>query len=101
MTKTKTSGMTMKIVRCVLSTVVIMNRDDERRGHDRPGPREAEVRVEPVEDVTHHGLELADDRDGVDDHRTGSKPPWLHGLQRSSRHAASALPRMRPCRRSA
>ena len=29
---------------------------------------------------------------------TSSTPPRLHGLQRSSRQAASALPRSRPCR---
>ena len=50
--------------------------DDDRRGDDRPGPAQAEVRVEPVENVTHHVLELADDRDRVEDrvkdHRTGS-----------------------------
>src|SRR5205085_7562974 len=57
--------------------------------------------VEEVEHVTHHGLELADEGDRVEDHRTGSKPPWLHGLQRSSRQPARALPRTRPWRRSA
>src|SRR6201987_540594 len=69
--------------------------------HDRPRPGEAGVVVEPVENVLHHGLELADDRDRVEDHRTGSKPPWLQGLQRSRRQPARRLPRTRPWRRSA
>ena len=32
---------------------------------------------------------------------TGSKPPWLNGLQRSSRHAASTSPRSMPYSRIA
>ena len=35
-----------------------------------------------------------------DDHGW-STPPWLHGLQRSSRHAVFAEPLIRPCLRSA
>src|SRR4029079_5972914 len=73
----------------------------DRRTDARPRPRQAETRVEPAQDVLHHRLELADDRDRVEDHRTGSKPPWLQGLQRSSRQPASRLPRTRPWRRSA
>src|SRR6185437_2205026 len=72
---------------------------DDRRGHDRPGPRQADVRVEEVEDVLHHVLELAEDGDRGDDHRTGSNPPRLHGLHRSSRQPARALPLTRPWRR--
>ena len=34
-------------------------------------------------------------------HRTGSKPPRLHGLQRSSRQPARTLPRTRPVLRTA
>ena len=33
--------------------------------------------------------------------RTWSTPPWLHGLQRSSRNAASPAPRTTPCRSTA
>jgi hypothetical protein len=60
--------------------------------------------MEEVEDVLHHGLDLTEDRDrGYEEmcHRTGSWPPWLHGLQRRRRQPASAEPLMSPCLRTA
>src|SRR5262249_10924663 len=69
--------------------------------HDRPGPGQPDAVVEPVENVVHHGLELADERNGEEHHRAGSTPPRLHGLPRSSRQPARTLPFTRPWRRSA
>ena len=65
---------------------------------------EMTARVEEVENVLHHGLELAEDRDrGYEEvrHRTGSWPPWLHGLQRKRRQPASAEPLKSPYLRTA
>src|SRR5437764_1412312 len=83
--------------------------DDDGQRDDREAPREAGRVVEEHE----HVIEDVDQRlDGVGDreevHRlgsrrrnrrwasTGSKPPWLNGLQRSTRHAASTSPRSMP-----
>ena len=84
--------------------------DDHGQGHDRPGPREADAEVQPVERVPRRVLERRQRRRDEEAeqpvHRAvlvgaGSKPPWLQGLQRSTRHAASALPRTSPLARRA
>ncbi len=66
--------------------------DDHRQRDDRPRPRQADAEVQPVEDVPRRMLERRervrheDEREVA--HRTGSNPPRLHGLQRSSRQPA-------------
>src|SRR6266511_4695400 len=72
---------------------------------DRPGPREPDRAVQPLEDVAENVLERGDDR--KQDHlkslccSTWSTPPRLHGLQRSSRQPARITPRTSPYLRSA
>ena len=70
---------------------------EHRQRDDRPRPGQADVEVQPVEDVPRQMLERRqrirheDEREMA--HRTGSNPPRLHGLQRSSRQPAmSAAP---------
>src|SRR5262245_26176665 len=84
--------------------------DDER--DDRPGPRQADRVVEPLEDS---GEDVLEGRENAcDDHvssprrrlktvwsRTWSTPPCDHGLQRSSRQQARTEPRNRPSSRNA
>ena len=77
--------------------------DDHGERDDRPRPREVERAVEPVENVARDVLERVagsprgrEDASSGSPRRAGSKPPWLHGLQRRSRQPASALPRTRP-----
>src|SRR6185503_1505935 len=89
--------------------------DEDDEGHDRPRPGEPGRAVEPLEERGEEVLERLQGIGQADDHArlpcsrsrksersaTWSTPPWLHGLQRSSRQPATIPPRTSPSSRNA
>ena len=75
---------------------------DHRERHDRPSPAEAGVVVQPLDHPVGRVDQRLEDVRERKVHRnrrcslTGSYPPWLNGLQRSSRQPASTVPRNGP-----
>ena len=79
--------------------------DDDRQRHDGPGPRQADRPVQPVEHVPKQVLDRRERAE--EDHAKSSwswawsTPPWLQGLQRSSRQPARTDPFRNPYSRKA
>src|SRR5262245_27650272 len=84
------------------------NADEDRQRDDRPGPRQAERAVEPIEHVAKQVLDRRERAEEQEEHHAKSfwslaksTPPWLHGLQRSRRQPARIEPLTKPYSRSA
>ena len=86
----------------------------DRQQDDRPAPRHPDAVVEELQHRLEHVDQRLEDVGGDQEHdqpmgagarglnrrcsSTGSKPPWLKGLHRNSRHPARTSPRSMPNR---